>query len=129
LFTFSSDEMIFTKDEDAIDYFTTGACPALAYEIHKLTGWTIAMLSSSPVKSPDYFAHVFVMDSEGMVIDITGRRKLEDVQNEWPICGYLHRFWDLKEFEEEMLGWELTTRFDRNKRAKLWARTIVDMLQ
>jgi hypothetical protein len=129
LFTFSLDEMTFTDDEDAIDYFTTGACQSLAYEIHKLTGWTLAMLSSSPAGSPDYYAHVFVIDSEGMVIDIAGRRKLEDVRNEWPICSYLHRFWDLKEFEYEMHGWELTIRFDRNKRAKVWARTIVDLLQ
>jgi hypothetical protein len=120
--------MEFTDDEDVITYFTEGQCPALAYEIHKLTGWTIAMVSDYPAGSPWYMGHVFVIDSDGMAIDIKGKRSIEDVQNEWYFCGHLHRFWDMKEFEYEMLEWDLKPKFDRDKKAKLWAKEIVDLL-
>jgi hypothetical protein len=124
-----SDEIVsFTDDKDVQSYFLEGQCPALAYEIHKLTGLTIAMLSDEPVGSPDYLAHVFIMDSNGLVIDIKGRRTLQDVRNEWYFCKYLHRFWNLKDFEYEMLDWDLTTRFDKDLKAKKWAKIIVDIL-
>jgi hypothetical protein len=123
-----SGETIFTDDEDIQSYFTEGQCPALAYELHKLTGWTLAMISSQPVGSPDYMAHVFVMDSDGMVIDIKGRRTLEDVKDEWYFCSYVHRFFTLKEFEYEMIGWELAVRHHKDPQAKYWARLIVEML-
>lgn len=125
---FSDQALSFEADEDDVEYFTHGACPNLAYEIHKLTGWTLAMVSSSPVGSPDYLGHVFVIDSEGMAIDITGRQPITDIQTNWWFAHFLHRFWDLKEFEHEMRDWELTTRLGRNPRAKEWARKIVDIL-
>jgi hypothetical protein len=114
----------FTDDEEIINYFSEGQCGALAYELHKLTGWTLAMVSSSPAGSPDYTGHLFVMDSEGMVIDIKGRRTLEAVQDEWYMCGYVHRFFTLKEFEYELIEWEMSPRFDRDSKARQWARHI-----
>lgn len=129
MYTFSDEALSFEADEDDIDYFTLGACPNLAYEIHKLTGWTLALFSSSPVGSPDYLGHVFVIDSNGMAIDITGRRSIKDLQDQWWFAEYLHRFWDLKEFEYEMLGWELDKRIGKDLRAKEWARKIVDYLR
>lgn len=122
-------EMSFTDDESVISYFTEGQCGALAYEIHILTGWTIALLSDGPVGSPNYMGHLFVIDSDAYAIDIKGRRQLADVQDEWYFCSYLHRFWDLKEFEYEMLEWEMLPRFDRDREAKYWAQEIVDMLK
>ena len=118
-------EVTFTDDEEVISYFSEGQCGALAWELHKLTGWTLAMISSSPVGSPNYTGHVFVMDSEGMVIDIKGRRHLEEVQDEWYMCGYTHRFFTAKEFEYELNGWEMSPRFDRDREAKQWARRIM----
>lgn len=127
--TIFSDEIIeFTDDEDVIHYFTRGQCPALAFELHKLTDWSIVMVSDRPAGSPDYFAHVFVMDSNAMAIDIKGRRTFEDLKEEWYFCDYTHRFFSLKEFEYEMLDWDLATRFDRDKKAKYWAKYIVDIL-
>lgn len=123
-----SQEIVFTDDEDIIAYFTEGQCPALAYEVHMLTGWTIAMVSDQPVGSPDYLAHVFIINSEGMAIDIKGLRTLEDIKDEWSFCTYVHRFWDLKEFAYEMLEWDLRPRFDQDLKAKLWAVKIVDIL-
>lgn len=129
LLSIFSDEILrFTDDEDVIDYFSLGQCPALAYEIHKLTDWTIAMLSDHPVGNPDYMAHIFIIDSSGFAIDIKGRRTLEEVKSEWYFCHNLHRFWNLKEFEYEMLEWDLDTRFDKDAEAKCWAKIIVDML-
>ncbi len=118
----------FTDDEEVLHYFLEGQCHALAYELHKLTGWSLVLLSSSPVGSPDYMGHMFVMDSDAYVIDIRGRRQLQEVQEEWYFCSHLHRFFSLKEFEEEMLGWDYLTRFDKDKEAKFWAREIVDIL-
>ena len=122
-------EMTFTDNEEIISYFWEGQCPALAWELHKLTDWTIGMLSSSPVGSPDYSAHVFVFDSDGLAIDIKGRRSLETLKDEWYFASHLHRFWDDKEFEYEMLEWDMSPRFDRDKQAKLWAKNIVDLLE
>jgi hypothetical protein len=127
LSTFSDEPLSFEADEDDVDYFTLGACPNLAYEIHKLTGWTLAMASSSPVGSPDYMGHVFVIDSNGMAIDIEGRRPLDKLLAAWGFA-YLHRFWSLKEFEYEMQEWDLVTKLNRNPRAKEWARKIMDIL-
>jgi hypothetical protein len=128
LFTFSDEAIDFDADEDDISYFTLGACPNLAYQIHKLTGWTLAMASSSPAGSPDYMGHVFVIDSDGMAIDIEGKRSLNKLLAVWGFA-YLHRFWDLKEFEYEMQEWDLPTRLDRNPRAKEWAKKIVETLR
>lgn len=126
LFTGLSDS--FTDDEDVISYFVNGQCHALAYELHKITGWTLALISDQPVGSPDYMGHIFNIDSDGMAIDIKGRREIEELKDEWHFCKHLHRFWDLKEFEYEMLEWDMRPRFDKDKEAKKWAKIIIDML-
>jgi hypothetical protein len=120
--------MSFTDDKEIISYFTQGQCGPLAYEIYKLTGWTLALLSNLPVGDPGLLGHVFVIDSDGMAIDIVGKRTLDQIRTEWDFCNHLHRFWDLKEFEKEMSQWYFNPRYDRDKEAKLWARQIVDML-
>jgi hypothetical protein len=71
--------------------------------------------------------HVFVIDSNGMAIDIEGRRPLDKLLAAWGFA-YLHRFWSLKEFEYEMLEWDLVTKLNRNPRAKEWAHKIMDIL-
>lgn len=86
------------------------------------------MLSDHPVGNPDYMAHIFIIDSNGFAIDIKGRRTLEEVKDEWYFCGHLYRFWSLQEFEYEMLEWDLTTKFDKDAKAKYWAKVIVDIL-
>lgn len=121
-------EMNFTDDEDIISYFTEGQCPALAYELHKLRDWSLLMVSDHPVGSPDYLGHIFVVDSDGMAIDIKGRRTIAEVQEEWYFAKHLHRFFSMKEFEYEMLDWDCSPRFDSDPKAKLWAKKIVDML-
>ncbi len=127
-FIWDTSPLYFDFEEDVQEYFLSGQCPALAYELHKLTGWSIGMLSNYPVGSPDYLAHIFVFDSEGNAIDIKGRRSLNEIQDEWSFCGYTHRFWDLKEFEYEMLGWFLDTKFDKDSKAKQYAKKIVDII-
>lgn len=123
-----SEPLLFDFCEDIQYYFTHGQCPALAYEIHKLKGWTLAMLSSEPVGSPDYMGHVFVIDSDAYAIDIKGRRSLEDIKDEWWFAHHLHRFNSLKEFEYEMLDWELKPKFNKDKQAKLYAARIIELL-
>lgn len=128
VFTFSAD-MLFDFDEDIVKRFTNELCPNLAYELHKLTGWTIAMVSSSPKGSIDYMAHVFVINSDGNAVDIVGLRSIEDLKDEWYFAYYFHRFWDLKEFEREMIGWDLSVRFDKDRVAKQYAKQIVELLR
>jgi hypothetical protein len=120
--------MSFTDDEDVITYFTLGQCGALAYEIHKLTGWTTALLSNLPVGDPSLSGHVFNIDSDGMAIDIKGKRTLEAIKEDWDFCQHLYRFWDMKDFRKEMDTWLFSPRFDKDKEAKLWAKKIVDLL-
>jgi hypothetical protein len=119
----------FDADEETERYFTEGQCMALAYELHQLTGWTLALISDQPVGSEDYMGHVFVIDSDGNAIDIKGKREISDIQDDWYFCGHLHRFFSLKEFEYEMLDWDMLVRFDKDKNAKMWAKYIVDMLK
>ena len=128
LHIWSDEDIVFDFPEEIEDRFTTGQCPALAYEIHLLTGWTIAMISDKPAGSPDYMAHVFIIDSDGKAIDVKGRRNIEEVKNDWYFCVHLHRFWGLKEFEYEMLDWDLKVRFNKDPVAKEYAKIIVGML-
>lgn len=120
--------MSFTDDQDIIEYFTEGQCHALAYELHKLRGWSLVMVSDQPAGSPDYLGHIFVVDSDAMAIDIKGRRTLEELQEEWHFAKYTHRFFSLKDFEYEMQEWDCNPSFDRDPKAKVWARKISDML-
>ncbi len=120
--------MSFTGDVQVIKYFTQGQCYALAYELHKLTEWSIVLISDLPVDNLDYMGHIFVMDSNAYAIDIKGKRTLDDMKADWSFCPYIHRFFDVKEFEEEMLEWKVKIPFNKDKKAKWWARYIVDML-
>lgn len=125
----TTDEVIdFGADEETIAYFTQSQCHALAYEIHKLQGWTIGLISDQPAGSPDYMGHLFVFDSDAMVIDIKGRRSLDDLKDEWYFCPHIHRFFSLAEFKSEMRDWDMHPRYDRDKHAKEWAKYIVDIL-
>jgi hypothetical protein len=124
----TAERIIFTDDEDTIAYFTEGQCGALAYEIHKLTGFSLGLISSLPVGSEDYMGHLFVFNPDGLVIDIRGVRTLEDVKDEWYFCPYIYRFFSLKEFEYEMVDWQMGTRYDRDKNAQHWAKYIVNVI-
>jgi hypothetical protein len=122
------DSFLFTADEDIIQYFTEGQCNALAFQLHKLTGWTLALLSDEPVGSEDYMGHVFVIDSYGYAIDIEGRRPLQELLDRWDYCPLLYRFFNLQEFELEMALWDNKIHYTRDREAKWWAKYIVDML-
>ena len=100
----------------------------MAYEIFKLKPCTLALVSDEPVGTDDYFGHVFVIDSDAYAIDIKGRRTIDELRSEWPMMPLIHRFFDLAEFEHEMLCWENDTPYNKDPKAKLWARRIVDTL-
>lgn len=121
--------MIFTQDQDVIDDFTLGNCNALAWEIHKLTNWSLVIASTEPIKSGNYGGHAFVMDSDAMAVDIMGRRELDKLLDYWYFCPYLHRFHTRQDYEKEMrLHWDNHIHYTRNRRAKQWAKIIVDAL-
>lgn len=122
-------DFLFNFDEDIQSYFVEGQCGALAYELHKLRGWSLGLISDHPVGSQDYMGHLFVFDSEAMVIDIRGRRTLDEVKEEWYFCPYVHRFFSLQEFEHEMQGWDMNIRHDRDRKAKYWSKVILQELQ
>lgn len=118
----------FTDDAEILEYFSEGQCNALAWEIHKLTGWTLALVSDMPVGSPDYCGHAFVIDSDARAVDIKGRRLLSSLRKDWDFCLHLHRFMSLAEYEREMTLWDNVIHYTKDKKAKLWARHIVDTL-
>jgi hypothetical protein len=123
------DYVTFTDDADVIEYFTHGQCNALAWEIHKLTGWTIALVSDLPAGSEDYMGHAFVIDSDGFAIDIEGKRPLDEIREQWDFLPCIHRFFTLHEYEVEMVPWDNDIHYTKDKEAKLWAKLIVDMLK
>jgi hypothetical protein len=120
---------MFTTDLDIIHYFSQSQCYALAYELHKLTGWSLVLISSEPAGSPDYSGHVFVVDSDGFAIDIKGKRTIEEVRSEWYFCTYTHRFFTLKEYIKEIQGWSSFVAYNKDREAKKWAKHIVKILQ
>ncbi len=118
----------FGADQDTIEYFTLGQCNALAYELHKLTDWSLVIISDAPVGQEDYGGHAFVMDSDANAVDIRGRQDLDTFWKDWTFFSHTHRFINLKEYEQEMILWENKIHYQRDRRAKQWARLIVDML-
>lgn len=124
-------EMSFTDDEEVITYFTEGACNALAWELHKLTGWSLAILSDRPIKDGNYGGHAFIINSEGLAIDIKGVRTLEDIRDDWYFCGYLTRFFTADDYAKEMSKhWDSHgPHYTKDREAKLWAKKILDMLK
>lgn len=120
------DVVDFGADASTIDYFTNGFCNALAWEIHRLKGYSLAMVSDLPAGSDDYFAHVFVVDSEAYAIDITGRIPVAEMRANWSGLPYYTTFFSDAEFNREMILWY--NQYNRNKKAKYWAKLIVDIL-
>lgn len=123
-----TDEVWFTDDPYVIKYFTQGQCNALAWEIHKLTGWEIGLLSDEKVGQPDYAGHLFVIDPSGLIIDIRGRMHLANFKEFWPMLPYVHVFDSPESFELEMMLWENDIHYTADPEARLWASYIVDVL-
>lgn len=118
----------FDFDGDIVSYFTEGQCMALGYELHLLTDWSIVMVSDAPAGSPDYLGHVFVVDSDGLAIDIKGRRPLEDLKRDWFFCSYVTRFLTLDDFRYEMAEWDCNPPYHSDPIAKHWAQLILNLL-
>lgn len=124
----ATDEVWFTDDPYVIKYFTQGQCNALAWEIHKLTGWQLGLLSDEPAGNPDYAGHLFVVDPTAMIVDIRGRMHLNNFKSFWSYLPYIHLFETVESFELEMLLWENETHYTSDKLAREWAIYIVDIL-
>lgn len=122
------DEVWFTDDPHIIHYFTVGQCNALAWEIHKLTGWEIGLLSDDVISQPDYYGHLFIIDPTGLIIDIRGRMHMKNFRKFWPTLPYVHVFASTEAYELEMLLWENDIHYTSDPLAKEWARYIVDTL-
>lgn len=122
------DEVWFTSDPHTIRYFTQGQCNALAWEIHKLTGWQLGLLSDEPAGNPDYAGHLFVLDNNGLAIDIRGRMHMKDFKEFWPMLPYVHIFESSEAFELEMMLWENDIHYTADEDAREWAFHIVDIL-
>lgn len=122
------DKITFTNDEDVISYFTEGQCGALAYELHKLTGWSLVAITDGPIDSLDYSGHVFVVNSDGLAVDIKGVRTIDEVKEDWYFCHYLHRFFSHGEFDSIMSTWDFRPAYSEDPEARLWARTILNLL-
>lgn len=112
-------------------YFTSGACPLLAWEIHKLTGWKFAILSSAEKLHVNgggirYLGHVVVLKDD-MLIDIHGQKTLKWHHEEWKTyeLKYFHKL-SKKKFSKEISGWTFPGNLGRNKAAKYWAKKIVE---
>lgn len=121
-------ELKFTEDESVIAYFTEGQCNALAYELHKLTRFTLAIISDYPVGQDDYGGHAFLIDSDAHAIDIRGRQPIDDFWKDWTYFSHIHRFHTLKEYEKEMSLWDNKIHYTKDREAKRWAKLIVDIL-
>lgn len=126
--SYAPDQIRFTKDEDVIEYFTQGQCNALAWEVHKLTGYSLGLYTDEPVGQPDYGGHAFVYTSDGLILDIRGIQTFDEFKEDWPWLSYVHRFMTAADYELEMVLWENRIHYTRDRRAKRWARLIVDML-
>lgn len=113
-------------------YFTSGACPQLAWEIHKLTGWQLAILSSKKKlfvnggADVHYLGHVVVI-KDNMIVDIYGQNTLKWHRDEWKNYGlkYFHKL-SRSKFSKEIKGWNFPGKLGRNKAAKYWAKKIVE---
>lgn len=118
----------FTEDQDVIDYFTQGQCNALAWEIHKLTDFSLGIYTDAPAGDPDYGGHAFVYTSDGLVLDIRGVQEFDVFSQDWPWLSYVHRFMKSSDYELEMTLWSNTIHYTKDKYAKQWAKYIVSLL-
>ena len=121
-------DTVFTSDRITIRYFTQGQCNALAYEIWKLTGWDLGLLSDLPVGDIDLMGHLFVVHPNGKIVDIRGRMGLLDFRRFWPSLPLMHIFPSIEDFRAEMEFWENTPQYDQDPDAARWAKYIVDTL-
>lgn len=123
-----TDEVFFTDDPYVIKYFVAGQCNALAWEIHKLTGWQLGLISDEPAGQPDYYGHLFTVDPTGMIVDIRGRMHLKNFKEFWPMFPYLHLFDSAESYELEMMLWVNDIHYTSDPLAKQWASYIVNLL-
>jgi hypothetical protein len=118
----------FTEDQDVIDYFTQGQCNALAWEIHKLTGFSLGLYTDAPVGQIDYSGHAFLYTSDGLILDIRGIQEFDVFKKDWYWLHTVHRFLRSEDYELEMALWENKIHYTRDKYAKKWAKYIVSLL-
>lgn len=118
----------FTESNYTVKYFTQGQCHALAWEVHKLTKWDLAIISDGLVGSPDYAGHAFIINKAGMAVDIRGVQTVEDFRKDWPTLEYFYRFRSPKEYKKEMELWEGAIAFNKDAYAKQWAKYIVELV-
>jgi len=123
-----AEEVAFTSDSEVIKYFTQGQCNALAFELWKLTDWNLGLVSDEPAGNPDYSGHIFVIDQNAMVIDIRGRKTMDNFRKKWPFLPHFYLFRDIESFELEMMLWENDIHYTRDRYARRWAKYIVDIL-
>lgn len=127
----------FDADQETVEYFIYGQCNALAWEIHKLTGWDLILVSDDLAGTPDYLGHIAVINDSDEVVDIEGVKDLDAFMLRWRdvVTPYrtfhlenFHRFRSRKEFQKEMLSWENDIPYNRDPFAKFWAGIIVDTI-
>lgn len=74
-------------DEAMIRVFSEGYCGLLGIELARRTGWALVVLAWEPCPGDEEdFAwfHVMCRTSDGTLVDVRGRRSLEEVREEWP---------------------------------------------
>jgi hypothetical protein len=126
--TFSGTRNSFTNDWETVKYFTQGQCHALAWEIHKLTKWDLAILSDDLINTPDYAGHAFIVRPNGMAVDIRGVQFMWSFRKDWPSLKHLYVFRSAKEYKKEMTLWVSDIAYNRDPRAKDWAKYIVNSI-
>lgn len=63
--------------ELALERYTCGSCADLAWAFHELLGHPFRLIENEAA------GHAVVIDDEGMVIDITGRKPLDIAMDNW----------------------------------------------
>lgn len=109
--------MKYPATKDLVTRYTQGDCYVLAPEIHKLTGWKIAIQHNADRngfktlsdESAWYSCHVFCVSPCGQfALDINGLTPLKEIKDEWvDKCGARHFFVckDLETYEKIMAVW------------------------
>lgn len=127
---FDTDAMTFTDDPSIIKYFTNGQCNALAWELHKLTYWNLGIFGDYYISDDgDYdLAHAVVVDPYGNIVDITGRNDFDTIAKKWHFLPHFKEFTDPGDYRKHMQVWENDVPYNRDYKARKWARKIVNML-
>src|SRR3546814_20195677 len=97
-------------DEDEASAFLDGKCFALAYAIHRLTGWTIEgkierlgldpTLDIDPASAPEYAAHFWILAPNGRAVDVNGPCSRSDMIAAYGSAAGEVRVFDRISFEE-----------------------------